>query len=90
MVGSLPKIRAKGSPLWGQKKWLLAKDGSPAAVAQTYSAIYDKQLVHALFEQTPSHMVITAGDYTQFSKLCPRQCPRDSVIVELILENENQ
>merc|ERR1712023_572307 len=46
----------------------LAKDGSLHARRQALAYLYDKQLVHALFEQAPERHVDRAGGYTRVLK----------------------
>lgn len=46
----------------------LAKDGSLHARRQALSYIYDKQLVHALFEQAPERYAEREGGYTRVLK----------------------
>lgn len=49
----------------------LAKDGSLAARRQALGYIYDKQLVHALFEQAPSRYGNRSGGYTRILPTIP-------------------
>merc|ERR1712087_210209 len=46
----------------------LAKDGSLHARRQALGYIYDKQLVHALFEQAPERYADREGGYTRVLK----------------------
>ena len=46
----------------------LAKDGSLHARRQAMSYIYDKQLVHGLFEQAPERYAEREGGYTRVLK----------------------
>ena len=46
----------------------LAKDGSLHARRQAISYLYDKQLVHALFEQVPERYSDREGGYTRVLK----------------------
>ena len=46
----------------------LAKDGSLHARRQALSYLYDKQLVHALFEQAPERYAERNGGYTRVLK----------------------
>ena len=46
----------------------LAKDGSLHARRQAISYLYDKQLVHALFEQAPERYGDREGGYTRVLK----------------------
>merc|ERR1711988_1114040 len=46
----------------------LAKDGSLHARRQAISYLYDKQLVHALFEQAPERYAEREGGYTRVLK----------------------
>lgn len=51
----------------------LAKDGSLAARRQAMGYIYDKQLVHALFEQAGSRYADRQGGYTRILRTVPRR-----------------
>src|SRR4028118_738437 len=59
------KVRAKALRQEAEKMITLAKDGSLAARRQAMGFIYDKQLVHALFEQVPTRYGNRPGGYTQ-------------------------
>ncbi len=51
----------------------LAKDGSLSARRQAMGYIYDKQLVHALFEQAQSRYGNRNGGYTRVVRTVPRR-----------------
>lgn len=51
----------------------LAKDGSLHARRQAMGYIYDKQLVHALFEQVPERYADRNGGYTRIVRTMPRR-----------------
>ncbi|KAK4536126.1 hypothetical protein CDCA_CDCA07G2151 [Cyanidium caldarium] len=51
----------------------LAKDGSLHARRQALGYIYDKQLVHALFEAAPDRYGSRNGGYTRILKALPRR-----------------
>ncbi len=59
------KVRAKALRSEAEKMITLAKNGSLAARRQALGYVYDKQLVHALFEQAPDRSVIPV-----YCKLC--------------------
>ena len=46
----------------------LAKDGSLHARRQALGYMYDKQLVHALFEQAPERYADREGGYTRVTR----------------------
>lgn len=51
----------------------LAKDGSLNARRQAISYLYDKNLVHALFEQAPTRYGDRKGGYTRILHTVPRR-----------------
>lgn len=63
----------------------LAKDGSLHARRQALGYIYDKQLVHALFEQAPERYKERNGGYTRVLRTMPRKGDNAPMgIVELV------
>lgn len=79
------KVRAKVVRSEAEKMITLAKDGSLAARRQALGYIYDKQLVHALFEQAPSRYGNRAGGYTRVLPTVPRRGDNaEMAIIELV------
>lgn len=63
----------------------LAKDGSLHARRQALGYIYDKQLVHALFDQVPERYADTNGGYTRVLRTMPRRGDNAPMgIIELV------
>lgn len=63
----------------------LAKDGSLHARRQALGYIYDKQLVHALFEQAPERYGERNGGYTRVLHTMPRRGDNAPMgIIELV------
>lgn len=63
----------------------LAKEGSLHARRQALGYLYDKQLVHALFEQAPERYRDTHGGYTRVLRTVPRRGDNAPMgIVELV------
>jgi large subunit ribosomal protein L17 len=78
------KVRAKAVRSEAEKMITLAKDGSLAARRQAMGYIYDKQLVHALFEQAPERYGSRNGGYTRILRTVSRRGDNaDMAIIEL-------
>jgi large subunit ribosomal protein L17 len=67
------KVRAQAMRPEVEKMITLAKDGSLAARRQAMGYIFDKQLVHALFEQAPERYADRQGGYTRIIRTVPRR-----------------
>ncbi|KAM3094860.1 50S ribosomal protein L17 [Phormidesmis sp. 146-35] len=67
------KVRAKAMRPEVEKMITLAKDGSLSARRQAMGYIFDKQLVHALFEQAPERYADRQGGYTRIIRTVPRR-----------------
>lgn len=67
------KTRAKVVRSEADKMITLAKDGSLAARRQAMSYLYDKQLVHALFEQAGTRYGSRNGGYTRILRTVRRR-----------------
>lgn len=78
------KVRAKAVRSEAEKMITLAKDGSLSARRQAMGYIYDKQLVHALFEQAPERYGSREGGYTRILRTVSRRGDNaDMAIIEL-------
>lgn len=78
------KIRAKAVRSEAERMITLAKDGSLAARRQALGYIYDKQLVHALFEQAPERYGNRQGGYTRVLRTVNRKGDNaEMAIIEL-------
>lgn len=63
----------------------LAKDGSLAARRQAIAYLYDKQLVHALFEQVQERYGNRQGGYTRIARTIRRRGDNaEMAIIELV------
>lgn len=79
------KIRAKAIRPEVEKMITLAKDGSLAARRQALGYLYDKQLVHALFEQAQERYGDRNGGYTRVLRTVPRRGDNaEMAIIELV------
>ncbi|MGK7944262.1 MAG: 50S ribosomal protein L17 [Microcystaceae cyanobacterium] len=77
--------RAKAVRSQADKMISLAKDGSLAARRQAMGYIYDKQLVHALFEQAPERYGSRKGGYTRIVRTLSRRGDNSQMaIIELM------
>ncbi|MBD2436726.1 50S ribosomal protein L17 [Nostoc sp. FACHB-110] len=78
-------IRAKALRSEVEKMITLAKDGSLASRRAALGYIYDKQLVHALFEQAPTRYANRSGGYTRILHTVPRRGDNaEMAIIELV------
>jgi large subunit ribosomal protein L17 len=78
-------IRAKVVRSEVEKMITLAKNGSLAARREALGYIYDKQLVHALFEQAPTRYGERQGGYTRIMRTVPRRGDQAKMaIIELV------
>ncbi|MBE9010762.1 50S ribosomal protein L17 [Pseudanabaenaceae cyanobacterium LEGE 13415] len=78
------KIRAQAVRSEAEKMITLAKDGSLAARRQAMGYIYDKQLVHALFDQAPERYADRKGGYTRILRTVRRRGDNaEMAIIEL-------
>lgn len=67
------KARARAVRSEADRMITLAKDGSLTARRQAMGYLYDKQLVHALFEQAASRYGDRQGGYTRILRTVPRR-----------------
>lgn len=78
-------IRAKAVQPEVEKMITLAKNGSLSARRQALGYLYDKQLVHALFEQAKERYGARNGGYTRVLRTVSRQGDNaDMAIIELV------
>ncbi len=79
------KVRAKVVQSEAEKMITLAKDGSLSARRQALGYIYDKKLVHALFEQAADRYGNRPGGYTRVLNTIPRRGDNaEMAIIELV------
>ena len=63
----------------------LAKDGSLSARRQALGYIYDKKIVHALFEQVPERYGDRQGGYTRILRTVSRRGDgAEMAVIELV------
>jgi large subunit ribosomal protein L17 len=67
------KARAKAVRSEAERMITLAKDGSLPARRRALGYMYDKQLVHALFEQVPDRYADRNGGYTRIIRTVRRR-----------------
>ena len=78
-------VRAKVLRSEVEKMITLAKKGSLTARREALGYIYDKQLVHALFEQVPTRYGTRQGGYTRIMHTVPRRGDNaEMAIIELV------
>jgi large subunit ribosomal protein L17 len=78
-------IRAKVLRSKVEKMITLAKNGSLSARREALGYIFDKQLVHALFEQAPTRYGDRQGGYTRIMRTVPRRGDNAKMaIIELV------
>jgi large subunit ribosomal protein L17 len=78
------KVRAKAVRSEADRMITLAKDGSLVARRVAMGYIYDKQLVHALFEQATERYGSRNGGYTRILRTISRRGDNaDMAIIEL-------
>ncbi|MGR3278084.1 50S ribosomal protein L17 [Acaryochloris sp. 'Moss Beach'] len=78
------KARAKAVRSQVEKMITLAKDGSLSSRRQALGYIYDKQLVHALFDQVPDRYGDRNGGYTRIIRTIRRRGDNaEMAIIEL-------
>jgi large subunit ribosomal protein L17 len=78
------KVRAQAVRSEAEKMITLAKDGSLSARRRAMGYIYDKQLVHALFEQAKERYGDRNGGYTRILRTVRRRGDNaEMAIIEL-------
>jgi large subunit ribosomal protein L17 len=78
-------VRAKVRRSEVDKMITLAKNGSLSARREALGYIFDKQLVHALFEQAPTRYGNRQGGYTRILHTVPRRGDNAQMaIIELV------
>lgn len=79
------KVRAKAVQSEAERMITLAKDGSLSARRRALGYMYDKQLVHALFEQAKDRYSNRQGGYTRILRTVPRRGDNaEMAIIELV------
>ncbi len=79
------KTRAKAIRSEAEHMIALAKDGSLAARRRALGYLYDKQLVHALFEQVADRYGDRQGGYTRILRTVSRRGDNaEMAIIELV------
>jgi large subunit ribosomal protein L17 len=76
------KVRAKAVQSEAERMITLAKDGSLSARRRALGYMYDKQLVHALFEQAKERYGNRNGGYTRILRTIPRR--GDNAVMAII------
>jgi large subunit ribosomal protein L17 len=78
-------VRAKAVRAEVEKMITLAKNGSLASRRQALGYIYDKQLVHSLFEGVKDRYSDRNGGYTRVLRTVPRRGDNaEMAIIELV------
>jgi large subunit ribosomal protein L17 len=79
------KVRAKAVRNEAERMISLAKEGTLSARRIAMGYIYDKQLVHALFEQVPDRYRDRKGGYTRILRTVSRRGDNaEMAIIELV------
>ena len=79
------KVRAKALRDEVERMISLAKDGSLASRRRAIGYIYDKQLVHALFDKAQDRYGDRQGGYTRIVRTVPRRGDNAQMaIIELV------
>ena len=79
------KVRAKAVLSEVERMITLAKDGSLASRRQALGYLYDKQLVHSLFEGVKDRYGDRNGGYTRILRTVPRRGDNaEMAIIELV------
>ena len=79
------KARAQALQTTADKMITLAKDGSLHARRQALSYIFDKDLVHSLFENVPTRYSDREGGYTRIVRTIRRRGDNaEMVVIQLV------
>ena len=79
------KARAKALRDEAERMITLAKEGSLASRRRVLGYVYDKQLVHALFEKAPDRYSDGKGGYTRITRTVRRRGDNaEMAIIELV------
>ncbi|MEO1134878.1 MAG: 50S ribosomal protein L17 [Cyanobacteria bacterium J06639_1] len=79
------KARAKAIRTTAEKMITLAKNGSLASRRQALGYIYDKQLVHTLFDRVPERYGSRNGGYTRILRTVRRRGDgAEMAVIELV------
>ena len=79
------KARAKALRDEAERMITLAKNGSLSSRRRVLGYVYDKQLVHALFDKAPKRYGDRNGGYTRITRTVPRRGDNaEMAIIELV------
>ena len=83
------KARAKALRNETERMITLAKDGSLASRRRAIGYVFDKQLVHALFEKAQERYGDREGGYTRIVRTTPRRGDNSEMAIVELVEDIN-